>query len=240
MPPWEPGQTCPTVTALSRYNASPLQMHLTAAKRALRYLKRTAGYQLHYPRGPELSRCYTTQLTVRGFTDSDWAGNELTRKSVGGSIFYIDTAADQVAAPEKPPMSSAIHWQSKTQTVVALSTLEAEYIACSDAVREALWVQRLLVDMTGTPSPKAIGADSPVAVRIRCDNQRALKLIETGVSKQKTKHIDIKYHHVQDEQSKGTVCYHYVKTTDNPADLLTKGLPAPRHGSLVGLVGLQP
>ena len=133
----------------------------------------------------------------------------------------------------------AIHWQSKTHTVVALSTLEAEYIACSDAVREAIWVRRLLADIVGAAFLRAVGTATPAAVRIGCDNQGSLKLIETGISKQKTKHIDIKYHHVRDEEAKGTIRCYYVHTTSNPADLLTKALPAPRHRTLVGLTGLR-
>jgi hypothetical protein len=62
------------VTVLSRYNSMPLQMHLTAAKRAIRYLKQTMEYKLHY----------TTDASglVMGFSDSDWAGNVVSRKSI--------------------------------------------------------------------------------------------------------------------------------------------------------------
>ena len=124
--------------------------------------------------------------------------------------------------------------------MVALSTLEAEYIACSDAIRENIWVRRLLQNMLMAVPKRPTIPDLPAAVQIGCNNQGALKLIETGISKQKTKHIDIKYHHVWDEEAKGTVKYHYVKTTDNPADLLTKALPSPQHQILTGLVGLWP
>ena len=229
------------VTALSRYNATPLKMHLTAAKRALRYLKQIADHRLFYPRAPKLVNRLSSEAIMHGFTDSDWAGNELTRKSVGGCIFYahVSPEMEHWGGPGCDPAPGAVHWQSKTQTVVALSTLEAEYIACSDAVREAIWVRRLLADIVGAVFPGAMGAASPAAVRIGCDNQGALKLIETGVSKQKTKHIDIKYHHVRDEEAKGTIHCYYIHTTCNPADLLTKALPAPRHRTLVGLTGLQ-
>lgn len=83
------------VTALSRYNTTPLQMHLTAAKRALRYLKRTASYRLHYPRRIGLQGSAPIVSTICGFSDSDWAGNEMTRKSVGGCIFFAHAVADR-------------------------------------------------------------------------------------------------------------------------------------------------
>lgn len=79
----------------------------------------------------------------------------------------------------------------------------------------------------------------PVATRIGCDNPRALKLIQTGASKQKTKHIDIKYYHIRGEVAERSVSCYCVRTTDNWVDLPTKAPPARRDGVLVGLVGLR-
>jgi len=78
-------------------------------------------------------------ISVVGFTDSDWAGNLTTRKSIGGCVFglgYIDSNNELVT-------SGFVHWQAKSQSVVALSTLEAEYNACSHATRESLWLKRM-------------------------------------------------------------------------------------------------
>jgi len=75
-------------------------------------------------------------------------------------------------------------------------------------------------------------------VPIGCDNQAALKLIASGVVRQKSKHIDVKYHHVHDEQQRGSVKFQYVTSVANPADLLTKPLAAPRHEQLLQLTGL--
>ena len=207
------------VTTLSRYNSAPLQMHLTAAKRALRYLKHTKNYQLHYTMG--------STGPLIGFADSDWAGRTATRKSVGGCMFF--TSHETTGAKSAP-----IHWQVKTQSVVALSTLEAEYIACSDATREALWLRRLEVDILKAINPLV----TPRPVPIGADNQGAIKLILSGISKQKTKHIAVKYHHSHDEQCQGNVQFHYVHITNNAADLLTKALPQPRHHYLTQLIGL--
>lgn len=79
------------VTALSRYNSAPLTMHLTAAKRALRYLKETLDLKLTFPRacpitGGQTAAIPTAKLT--GFTNSDWGGHIVDRKSVGGCIFF--------------------------------------------------------------------------------------------------------------------------------------------------------
>jgi hypothetical protein len=208
------------VTTLSRYNAAPLMMHLTAAKRALRYLNATKNLKL----------CFTgttdsNDISLLGFTDSDWAGNLTNRKSVGGCLFSIGQAAP-------------IHWISKTQTVVALSTLEAEYIACSSATREAIWLRRLSSDIT-TMRPRSDDATQIDATQIGCDNQGALKVLDTGVIQAKTKHIDVKYHHTKDEISKGTVSFYYIPSTENPADILTKALSSTKHKYLVQKLHLE-
>ena len=76
-------------------------------------------------------------------------------------------------------------------------------------------------------------------VPIGCDNQGAIKLIISGVGKQKSKHIDVKYHHVDDKQSKGAVNFQYVTSAVNPADLHTKPLATPRHMQLLQLIDLS-
>ena len=196
-------------------------MHLTAAKRVLRYLKHTKNHRIHY------LRAETGPLT--GFTDSDWAGRTATRKSVGVGIFFGSEFTSSM-----PTRSGPIHWQVRTQSVVALSTMEAEYIACSDATREALWLRQLeatiltAIDQNTTPRTVPIGAD----------NQGAPKLIKSGVIKQKTKHIAVKFHHSHDQEQKGAVKFHYVHRTDNVADLLNKALPLPRHQTLTYSIGL--
>jgi hypothetical protein len=76
-------------------------------------------------------------------------------------------------------------------------------------------------------------------IRIGCDNQGALKLIETGVVKAKTKHIDVKYRHVIDEQKvHGSVEFYYITSDQNVADLLTKPLPRERHVRLTRMMVL--
>jgi hypothetical protein len=79
-------------------------------------------------------------LGVTGFTDSDWAGDLETRKSTSGYAFLL--------------YGGAVSWKSTKQSIVATSSTEAEYIACSDAAKEALWIRRLLAEIQNTPIPK--------------------------------------------------------------------------------------
>jgi hypothetical protein len=110
-----------------------------------------------------------------GYTDSDWAANLKTRKSVGGCVFslgYVNWNQELVT-------SGQIHWQAKSQSMVALSTLEAEYIACSHATRESLCLRRILEEVATTMV--IIISKGPVPTG--CDNQGAIKLITSGVVK---------------------------------------------------------
>ena len=111
------------VSALSRYNSRPLASHLTAAKRVLHYLKTTAHHRLHFQVGEPSG---SGDGKLMGYTDSDWANDSKDRKSQGGHVFIIG--------------GGAVSWQSRKQNLVATSTLEAEYIACSEASREARWL----------------------------------------------------------------------------------------------------
>jgi len=76
---------------------------------------------------------------LKGFSDSDWAGDVGDRKSTGGFVFLLSQCVGA--------------WKAKKQTIVALSTTEAEYIAASEAGREANWLRRLIGDVMDTISP---------------------------------------------------------------------------------------
>jgi hypothetical protein len=125
------------VGLLSRFNVNPRKRHLTAAKRVLRYLKRTKGLKLAYK---------ATGKDLTGFVDSDWAKSR-DRKSVGGYIFTLGGAA--------------ISWNSKKQSLVSLSTEEAEYSSFTEGSRELLWLRQLLYDINNRETP-------PAPVRAKC------------------------------------------------------------------------
>jgi hypothetical protein len=200
------------VAALCRYNSAPTAIHMTAAVRVLRYLKATARHKLMYRR--------TTAIEpFVGYADSEWAGDSGDRKSQGGFVFMMN--------------SGAISWSSKKQTLVALSTLEAEYIACSSPAREAKWLRQLSSDVKNT-------TDKTVpATIIFTDNQGALKTIYSGVTKANTKHIDVQYHNPRDLHHTGVLSYTYVKSSDNIADVMTKALHTVKHDALTRAMGLR-
>ena len=216
------------VTTLSRFNAQPLTCHMTAARRVLRYLKTTRSLGLRYTRTPNND----PYALLFGRCDSDWAGYGKDRKSVGGMVFLFGTYSDDDDAPTN---TGPISWQSKRQTVVAGSTLEAEFISCSNTAREADWLRRLHTDML------QLGPNNTyrTSMKIGCDNQGAVARIEDGKFTKLTKHIDVKYRHAVDVHKSAHVQFRYIGTKDNAADILTKGLPPDSHKGMIELLGMK-
>jgi len=151
------------VAALSHYNLRPFTSHMTAAKRVLMYLKSAADFRRHF-NGNVIGIDIDNSLVE--YSDSDWANDSDDRKSQGGHVFLAS--------------NGAISWQSRKQCLIAMSTLEAEFIACSEASREAKWLLQLQKDIHSSKK------DSP-PLPINCDNQGALTLITTGIIKARTK-----------------------------------------------------
>jgi hypothetical protein len=184
---------CYAVSALSQFMSQPRQTHWIVAKHVLRYLRGTVGHGLRYTS--------SIDMRLQGYTDSDWAGSAVDRKSTSGCCFTLGSAM--------------VSWCSRKQTSVALSTAEAEYIALSVAVREAVWLRKLLADLFGHV------LDSTV---IHCDNQSCVKLSENPVFHDKSKHIEIKYHYIRDMVQRKAVLVQYLPTDEQVVDVLTKPL----------------
>ena len=180
------------VGVVSRYMSNPGKKHWEAVKGIMRYLKATKSLRI----------CYESQdLSVRGYTDSDYAGDLDKRRSTSGYVFML--------------AGGAVSWQSRLQDCVTQSTTEAEYVAASEACKEAIWLGRLVADL-------GIKVEMP---ELHCDSQSAIQLAKNPVFHAKTKHIDVKYHFIREVLEDKQLQLVKVHTTDNPADLLTKGLP---------------
>jgi hypothetical protein len=140
---------------------------------------------------------------LEAYTDADWAEDRTDSKSHSGFVFLYN--------------GSAIAWACRKQTCTAWSSCEAEYIAIAEASRELLWIRRLLEDFH---------TEQTKPIRIYEDNQSAIKLIKTGESRNKTKHIDVKYHFVTDLEKKKIIEIRYCPTAEMIADMMTKPLGA--------------
>ena len=137
-----------------------------------------AKHVLRYLRGMiRYGLRYTSAEGVRLFiyTDLDWADSAVDRKSTSRYCFSMGF--------------TMIFWSSRKQSFVALSTAEAEYISASDAGKEAIWLRKLLGGLFDGVLEMTV---------IQCDNQRCVKLSENPVFHDRSKHIEMRYHYLQD------------------------------------------
>ncbi|KAH9651792.1 hypothetical protein KPL70_026888 [Citrus sinensis] len=193
------------VGAVSRYMANPGGEHWIAVKRILRYIRGTSDVAL----------CYgESEFTVRGYVDSDFARDLDKRKSTTGYVFTLAGAA--------------VSWVSKLQTVVALSTTEAEYMAATQACKEAIWIQRLLEEL-GHGQEK---------ISVFCDSQSALHFARNPAFHSRTKHIGVQYHFVREVVEDGSVDLQKIHTKENLADVLTKPINTDKFVSSRSSYGL--
>lgn len=178
---------------LARYLSNFTSVHWDMAKRVLKYLKGTENLGIVYR---------TLALIERpiGYCDSDYGGDLGDRKSVSGFVFMLN--------------GGPINWKSKKQSVVALSTAEAEYMALSLTAKHALWIRNF---------SKEINRDfggHPVTIKV--DNRAAIAIAYNPVQQPKTKHIDIPIHHLRDEVKKGKISVEHISGTLNPAEIFLR------------------
>jgi hypothetical protein len=195
------------VSVLSQFSNCYHKKHCTAAKRVLRYLKGTIDKKLIYRKNQDNLTCYV---------DADWANCEIDRRSYTGSTFILSGAA--------------FSWESRKQRTVALSSTEAEYMALSDASKEAVFLIGYL---------KELGFQSLANVVVFNDNQGAGKLTENSVYHARSKHIDVRYHFIRDAVKKHPIKILYLPTEKMIADVLTKALPKENHNRCILGLGLQ-
>jgi hypothetical protein len=136
-----------------------------------------------------------------GFTDADMAGDIDSRKSTSG---YLITYS-----------GGAVSWQSRLQKCVALSTIEAEYIAITEAAKELLWMKKFLQEL-------GLQQESYL---LYCDSQSAIYLSKNSTFHSRSKHIDVRYHWIRDVLDEKLLQIEKIYTDDNGSDMMTKTLP---------------
>ena len=189
-----------SVCMCARFQANPKDSHHTAVKRILRYLAHTPTLGLWYPKG--------AQFDLVGYSDSDYAGDRVDRKSTSGTCHFLGR--------------SLVCWASKKQNCVSLSTAEAEYIAAGSCCTQILWLKQTLKDY-GIHVKK---------IPLLCDNESAIKIAHNPVQHSRTKHIDIRHHFLRDHVQREDIIVSHVKTEDQLADIFTKPLDEKRFCAL--------
>nr|KAJ0204837.1 hypothetical protein LSAT_V11C500258600 [Lactuca sativa] len=190
----------------ARFQANPNESHIMAVNHIFRYLKGTQNLALWYPRD--------SAFELFRYTDSDYAGCNLDKKSTSGGCHFLG--------------NHLISWSSKKQTSVAISTVEAEYVAAGRCCAQLLWIQNKLLDygikFSKTP--------------IYFDNTSAIQITQNPVQHSKTKHIEIRHHFIRDNVEKGKVVLKHVKTSEQLADIFTKALDSQTTAYIIGELGM--
>ncbi|GJY44141.1 putative ribonuclease H-like domain-containing protein [Tanacetum coccineum] len=177
-----------------------------AVKRIFKYLKGKPNLGLWYPR--------ESPFDLEAFSDSDYGGSNLDRKSTTGGCQFLG--------------QRLISWQCKKQTIVATSTTEAEYVAAANCCGQVLWVQNQLLDY----------GFNFMNTKIHIDNESTICIVKNPVYHSKTKHIEIRHHFIRDCYEKKLISVEKIHTDLNVADLLTKPFDGPRFNYLVVSIGM--
>ncbi|GKC65229.1 hypothetical protein Tco_1097827, partial [Tanacetum coccineum] len=195
------------VCACARFQVTPKASHLQAVKRIFRYLKHQPKLGLWYPRD--------SPFELEVFSDSDYDGASLDRKSTTGGCQFLG--------------KRLISWQCKKQTIMAISTTEAEYVAAANYCRQVLWIQNQMMDY----------GFNLMNTKIHIDNESTISVIKNPVSHSKTKHIEIRFHFIRDCYEKRLIELIKIHTDNNVANLLTKEFDVTRFNFLVVSIGMK-
>lgn len=199
-----------STSILARRVSNPRQSDWNEVKRVFRYLKATKNLKLKLGNKDEKPNnkliCYV---------DADLAGDVKDRKSNSGYFFKYRGAT--------------IGWASRKQTLVAHSTAEAEFVAISEAAKEAVWIERILNDF---------GQTVVNPIEMMEDNQSCIRMLSDKKGSRKTRHIDIKYKFIQDLICKKKMTAIYIGTDDQIADILTKPLEGKKFAQFTEDMGL--
>lgn len=194
---------------VSRFNSNFGKSHWIAVKRIFRYLKGTIDWKLR------CSKSGNSQLT--GFSDPDWASDVDKRCSCTGYVFKLS--------------SGAVSWSSKRQPTVAFSSTEAEYLALSATLQEAIWLKSL---------GQEIDPDFEIVpIKIGCDNQSALALTKIDGFRARSKYIDVRHHYIRDKLDDGMIVLKHVPTENMVVDSLTKAVPGPKNNFCARGMGIK-
>ena len=202
------------VNRCARYMANPNQSHFRALDRIWKYLCQYPDFGLYYD-------CQTINESILGYTDADWGGDTINRKSTSGYIFKLN--------------GNIISWLSMQQKTVALSSCEAEYMAFKEAIKESIYLNNLV-----TYYYELLNIKTPTQIpKLLTDSDSAIKLANNPEFHKRTKHIDITYHFIRNSIKENKIELIHVGTKNQEADGFTKGLDTLKHKSFLLTLNLK-
>ncbi|KAK2965746.1 hypothetical protein RJ640_003284 [Escallonia rubra] len=195
------------VSTVSQFMSEPTVKHWAALEQILCYLKGAPGLGLLYSNhGHSYIEC---------FSDADWAGSKLDRKSTTGYCVFVG--------------GNLVSWKSKKQSVVSRSSAESEYRAMAQSTCEVMWICHLLEEISLKP---------PLPAKLWCDNQAARHIASNPVYHERTKHIEVDCHFIREKIQENLISTSYVKTGEQLGDILTKSLNGTRVEYLCNKLGM--
>jgi hypothetical protein len=176
-----------------------MKRNIAEAERVFQYLKATPSIGLTF-RKNKTGQTRTIHWQISAFADASFADDLIDRKSSYGYAIYLN--------------DHLIHWTARKQSIVALSTTQAEYIAMSEVAREVSWLNQLMKQLHfDVSSPPIIQGDN----RITID-----EIKKKQISEKAGKHLHIRYHHVKDEAQQKRIEIRWIESEKNVADIFTK------------------
>ncbi|KAK3027217.1 hypothetical protein RJ639_040806 [Escallonia herrerae] len=195
------------VSTVSQLMSEPTVKHWAALEQILCYLKGAPGLDLLYSNhGHSYIEC---------FSEVDWAGSKLDRKSTTDYCVFVG--------------GNLVSWKSKKQSVVSRSSAESEYRAMAQSTCEVMWICHLLEEISLKP---------PLPAKLWCDNQAARHIASNPVYHQRTKHIEVDCHFIREKIQENLISTSYVKTGEQLGDILTKSLNGTRVEYLCNKLGM--
>lgn len=188
--------------------AEPRTSHAAAMKQVLRYLQGTPSYGLVFRRG--------TNEKLTGYSDASHNVDEDDGRSTTGHVFYF--------------LESPITWCSQKQETVALSSCEAEFMAGTEAAKQAVWLQDLFSEIVGKPGERVV---------IYIYNKSAVALNRNPVFHGRSKHIHRRYHFIRECVDNNLIEVHHVAGSQQRADILTKPLARIRFKEMRSILGVE-
>jgi len=198
---------------LSQFISCYGKEHWAAIKRVLQYVKGSMDKGLVFDK--------SSSCVLQGFSDADWAGDRETRRSTPGFTFIFGGAGVSLG--------------SKLKSTVALSTMEAEYMALCEASKEAVWLNKLAQNVESQGLRTTISGGS---INIKVDNSRCIDISKNPVEHKRTKHIDIRYHFVREAITTDKMTLEHCALGYMVADPMTKELGKTKHGKHVKAIRL--
>ncbi|GJX43241.1 retrotransposon protein, putative, ty1-copia subclass [Tanacetum coccineum] len=181
----------------SRFQQNPGKLHWTAVKNILKYLRNTKDMFLVYGGNPE------AELRVDCYCDAGFETDRDDIKSQTGYVFILN--------------EGALDCKRSKQSTIAMSVIEAKYIATSEAAMEAVWIRKFISGLGIVPT-----INEPI--RMFCDNSAALHFANEPGVQRGARHYHRRYHYVRESIALGEIRFLKVHTDDNLADPFTKAL----------------